>query len=136
MPMTSRIMKLGKNFISSLQRGLGARAASCGASGPSSSQASPRGRTKISSPRTWTSKASSGPGGGPEMLRTFRAYLPLWQALARSDSRDGIRYRMTGKMKATVVAKKLLHQQHFNDTFAPYRRTVPWGDRTLITHGS
>src|SRR5664279_2488410 len=37
-------------------------------------------RTKISSPRTCTSKASSGRGGGPEMLRPFRSYMPLWQA--------------------------------------------------------
>src|SRR5664279_5434855 len=37
-------------------------------------------RTKISSPRTCTSKASNGRGGGPEMLRPFRSYMPLWQA--------------------------------------------------------
>src|SRR5215475_4412655 len=43
-------------------------------------QASCLRRTKISSPRTCTSNASRGRGGGPEMLRPFRSYMPLWQA--------------------------------------------------------
>src|SRR6266568_7176592 len=53
-------------------------------------QASRRRLTKISSPLTWTSKASNGRGGGPEIFRPSRLYLPLWQA--HQTSRRSSRY--------------------------------------------
>src|SRR6476646_1051204 len=69
-------------------------------------QDSCRRRTNISSPRTCTSKASSGRGGGPETLRPLTSYLPLWHA--HQTSRVSSRY-CTVHAKCVHVADMALY---------------------------